>query len=107
MTANELRISDWSSDVCSSDLHGVELVADHRQHGEGSEERAARGGVLGAIQPVSGAVDGLHEAGAHRLDRQARQRGAPAVEVGSYPQELDDHRSEEHTSEPQSLMRNS
>src|SRR3546814_9613772 len=28
-TAYELRISDWSSDVCSSDL--FERVADHRQ----------------------------------------------------------------------------
>src|SRR3546814_1199354 len=23
-TASEMRISDWSSDVCSSDLHGIE-----------------------------------------------------------------------------------
>src|SRR3546814_8400932 len=25
-TAYEMRISDWSSDVCSSDLHGVERI---------------------------------------------------------------------------------
>src|SRR3546814_8428316 len=25
-TAYEMRISDWSSDVCSSDLHGQQLV---------------------------------------------------------------------------------
>src|SRR3546814_4455596 len=25
-TAYEMRISDWSSDVCSSDLHGIDLV---------------------------------------------------------------------------------
>src|SRR3546814_20370770 len=26
-TAYEMRISDWSSDVCSSDLHGIDLRA--------------------------------------------------------------------------------
>src|SRR3546814_5292922 len=25
-TAYEMRISDWSSDVCSSDLHGAEVI---------------------------------------------------------------------------------
>src|SRR3546814_6668870 len=30
-TAYEMRISDWSSDVCSSDLHG-EAAAVHRGH---------------------------------------------------------------------------
>src|SRR3546814_8951721 len=29
-TAYELRISDWSSDVCSSDLFGVAIVPLHR-----------------------------------------------------------------------------
>src|SRR3546814_958265 len=29
-TAYEMRISDWSSDVCSSDLHGVQAEA--RRH---------------------------------------------------------------------------
>src|SRR3546814_7095258 len=27
-TANDMRIMDWSSDVCSSDLHCVDLLAD-------------------------------------------------------------------------------
>src|SRR3546814_8290742 len=37
-TAYEMRISDWSSDVCSSDLHGAALVAAlpvRRFHGVG------------------------------------------------------------------------
>src|SRR3546814_20352179 len=29
-TAYEMRISDWSSDVCSSDLNGDKLIADHQ-----------------------------------------------------------------------------
>src|SRR3546814_1066595 len=28
-TAYEMRISDWSSDVCSSDLQGVEVLVGH------------------------------------------------------------------------------
>src|SRR3546814_5166864 len=33
-TAYELRISDWSSDVCSSDLVHAGLIADGREHGD-------------------------------------------------------------------------
>src|SRR3546814_14138051 len=41
-TAYEMRISDWSSDVCSSDLRLFALLAAHAQ---------ARVGVGGAVQP--------------------------------------------------------
>src|SRR3546814_310170 len=43
-TAYEMRISDWSSDVCSSDLLGAEdrhrdrQVVDDMQHGDGDDE---------------------------------------------------------------------
>src|SRR3546814_3413315 len=40
-TAYEMRISDWSSDVCSSDLHAV--VAE--LHGGGGVRRQAEAGV--------------------------------------------------------------
>src|SRR3546814_17507030 len=47
-TAYEMRISDWSSDVCSSDLHGVAPVVEQWQ----------RAGVLHQrpqpVEPVSG-----------------------------------------------------
>src|SRR3546814_14180631 len=48
-TAYEMRISDWSSDVCSSDLTGRQLpqrhqCADHRHRGE-HRVGAARDGV--------------------------------------------------------------
>src|SRR3546814_4357173 len=50
-TAYEMRISDWSSDVCSSDLQqaaveGRRIVADHPEcrNGEaGDEDRVGRG----------------------------------------------------------------
>src|SRR3546814_13077762 len=48
-TAYEMRISDWSSDVCSSDLPGVGLPA---------LQRIVRGapGVGGAVEPAAGGV---------------------------------------------------
>src|SRR3546814_10743662 len=83
-----MRISDWSSDVCSSDLVAVELVGD----------RVGKG-VEGGVDDIGGNAD---------------RRPAPARAVGA----LDHHaghgvgagrafrrRSEEHTSELQSLMR--
>src|SRR3546814_2914665 len=40
-TAYELRISDWSSDVCSSDLHDIEVVVDRLVVKEGIGTRLA------------------------------------------------------------------
>src|SRR3546814_7935402 len=93
-----MRISDWSSDVCSSDLR---LVA-RRQHQVAADfleilERirdARRAGLLAQRVPVQG----LQLAVARALHRQRHLAAADraAVEV---------LRSEEHTSELQSLMR--
>src|SRR3546814_1813467 len=99
-TAYELRISDWSSDVCSSDLEPadrvavaadvlgrridddvravVERTADHRRGGVVDDERHAQ----------------LVADGGDFADREDLQ-----LRIG---QRL---RSEEHTSELQSLMR--
>src|SRR3546814_1738103 len=49
-TAYEMRISDWSSDVCSSDLHLVDLV-----------EQEERIGALGLLHR-------LHDLAGHRPD---------------------------------------
>src|SRR3546814_10052617 len=43
-TAYEMRISDWSSDVCSSDL-GVEGLVDHRHHRRAGLARAVEHAV--------------------------------------------------------------
>src|SRR3546814_4968638 len=96
-TAYEMRISDWSSDVCSSDLHseGWEALRDlpddlharflqpQRNHGQGgSRHRGDRSGLGEKVcRPWS-----------HPCAHQ--QRLQPLA-----------HRSEEHTSELQSLMR--
>src|SRR3546814_7383757 len=83
-----MRISDWSSDVCSSDLADLDIREEffHRsrtftfQNGELVAARQKRGGELQS--PLFAARCG----GA----QPSRQRG---------------YRSEEHTSELQSLMR--
>src|SRR3546814_9628435 len=49
-TAYEMRISDWSSDVCSSDLPG-HRAARLRRHRGGGEVPAARGGDR--MSPIS------------------------------------------------------
>src|SRR3546814_10341866 len=94
-----MRISDWSSDVCSSDLHrradrfaALQISASHiEQHaaGENQEHNAGRRGCAGLPLHAPGE---RHEA--ERIDGGVRK----IVEA---------IRSEEHTSELQSLMRNS
>src|SRR3546814_9259322 len=100
-----MRISDWSSDVCSSDLGG----GDHRQGpARGSRQRATEG------ERHPGERE--HEQSQRQLRRQDRRPAEPgrvAVmhlaphEMHADATALDPgaHRSEEHTSELQSLMR--
>src|SRR3546814_8555837 len=86
-TAYEMRISDWSSDVCSSDLPPRRQEQHRRSHGDRQRAFVPSGGVDGA---EAGRAD---QAG----DRAFRPRRGPARgRLG---------RSEEHTSELQSLMR--
>src|SRR3546814_3543617 len=117
-----MRISDWSSDVCSSDLPGVGLEQDVvAQHVElllrlaldvdvrtavaalGVTEHAAQRALADRHRdPLAGARDHLDQqpqlrvdvAGALLLDQEAGERTL-----------LGRQRSEEHTSELQSLMR--
>src|SRR3546814_8596918 len=96
-----MRISDWSSDVCSSDL-----IAE------------LRGGSSPHAAPLA-----AHRAGARGRDGRAQFRTAPTFHAAPFGKKrtdvrLDHHvqfevrhrtgrddRSEEHTSELQSLMR--
>src|SRR3546814_6766729 len=125
-TAYEMRISDWSSDVCSSDLLDI-----------GRRDRVATGGecVLGIVQHpdvTAGLVDRVARrllVGDQSVDRvderrdrtvaAALERAQLAVDVdvdvelvplagsrgGVHGVELQRRRSAEHTSELQSLMR--
>src|SRR3546814_3406207 len=106
MTAYEMGISGWSSDVCSYDL-GL------------SYERPGylRGRVRGAFAPLAHRADLAGRCAAHRGDCQRHagcRCGAGPATLDSRCRALDRRpfaggvgstRSEEHTSELQSLMR--
>src|SRR3546814_8656699 len=124
-TAYEMRISDWRSDVGSSDLggpadaghrgpaHGLDqtVVAAARQH---RALRAQRGG--GELEGCMGVVvEAAHQAVVQRVaDAEQVEAGQHAGEevpallvqiIAEQRRLLDQLRSEEHTSELQSLMR--
>src|SRR3546814_9914148 len=90
MTAYEMRISDWSSDVCSTDLDPP--VAD--QHGRAFYRLSS----IAGRDPAAGDRDRLR----HCRHREQRQQcgDRPLHFTSPHPA-----RSEEHTSELQSLMR--
>src|SRR3546814_2883577 len=96
-TAYELRISDWSSDVCSSDLCVVELSAAEIPIMDGSS-----GPFVFLIQSA-----GIHEQDEPKKFLRIRQ--PVQVQDGDKWARFEPHegRSEEHTSELQSLMRTS
>src|SRR3546814_7576791 len=106
-----MRISDWSSDVCSSDLarehEGAQIERPAVDRREPSGVR--RDGFLHRRdEHVLGQFGHRHAARARVETRgiglDTEQRHRTVVEaVGLQP--LEDFRSEEHTSELQSLMR--
>src|SRR3546814_5448323 len=105
-----MRISDWSSDVCSSDLQVVDLGADGHRVGEQGLVRGtmAEVGADRGEHRFAAGLEGVAQAGeiVHALARVgtiALPGGAQAVEGGAQF----GGRSEEHTSELQSLMRTS
>src|SRR3546814_1883994 len=103
-----MRISDWSSDVCSSDLAGRAAAGDARAatviggHAFAQFEHDALGGLLADAGDADerGHVAGLHQA-RELVDAGARQHRQRDLRADA----ADPLRSEEHTSELQSLMR--
>src|SRR3546814_7887683 len=93
-----MRISDWSSDVCSSDLCLSSGPASGGSGG-GRINRTARGRARGpAVEP--GEAQKRCDADRVRSARRGRPSGASDRRDHRVR-----HRSEEHTSELQSLMR--
>src|SRR3546814_4901118 len=88
-----MRISDWSSDVCSSDLPDAARATAHRRW----NIRAARG----RGRSPSGDADKAKNPPPARRDRRCR----PAARHSAGRTAPNGDRSEEHTSELQSLMR--
>src|SRR3546814_4232673 len=124
-----MRISDWSSDVCSSDLKDqlpAANIANYRQHqcrlaGEYLENRAADNISEPRSDRSARRIDGdgaralaaRKEVGQHR-NRGGRQRrfadadadtAQPHLPIGPGARAQSGHRSEEHTSELPSLTR--
>src|SRR3546814_8151453 len=115
-TAYEMRISDWSSDVCSSDL---DKIAQHRSDLHGLWKLRVRGArrrpVVPLAQPLDAGLGGADPMAVAELDHGEAAPGAdaegfgPGRRLGGTPlhqrREVEAARSEEHTSELQSLMR--
>src|SRR3546814_7624387 len=90
-TAYEMRISDWSSDVCSSDVRPL------------GDDRAEGVAAFDAIEARDGAVGLDHARADHAVERERTDRDyIAAFQIGRVRRLV---RSEEHTSELQSLMR--
>src|SRR3546814_1157193 len=111
-----MRISDWSSDVCSSDLHlARQRIAKRRPHvpQPGFEPVIAARLVkdqrmdIALDRPVRRAIDPVSDRGdpesSHFHDRSMARMGE--CESLLYSPIIWLNRSEEHTSELQSLMR--
>src|SRR3546814_7062214 len=117
-----MRISDWSSDVCSSDLGGLALLG-HAQHLHARDAGADFGSAdqvahvdaadvvaflqVGRVLRVGLAVGDrvLADARGEALQHGEVLHLLHCEDVGRVQVVADRHRSEEHTSELQSLMR--
>src|SRR3546814_9409803 len=111
-----MRISDWSSDVCSSDLNGRRFAAVcPTKEGHAVPDAAA---PLETLDALVRAVDRCTRCPPYRHATQGVAGEGPAsgriMLVGEQPGEQEDvrgrtfvGRSDEHTSEIQSLMRRS
>src|SRR3546814_3884280 len=127
-----MRISDWSSDVCSSDLPESDLgeVVEHR-HGNEHHYQVRRAALKDihelhirwgdALQVVSGhrhwrrqerglQIEGNQDSKEQRVDFVVRQqwqkdRHEDDDDLRPFERPAEQERSEEHTSELQSLMR--
>src|SRR3546814_9611171 len=95
-TAYEMRISDWSSDVCSSDLKEID--------GAAGKSCAWRGDAARSGGAVSVAAE-LHGSGGSGGGSGIAVRAGGAGSGGGVAAGGDGGRSEENTSEIPSLMR--
>src|SRR3546814_6992284 len=98
-TAYEMRISDWSSDVCASDLVGIILILARHRPDEGIGFRARAHVDRPGRRNHRFLI--LHDDVARRLALAHEMHDAVGIDIVEFEIE----RSEEHTSELQSLMR--
>src|SRR3546814_5214666 len=105
-----MRISDWSSDLCSSDFVGGQPPAVARDDADAHQPLARRRGALPELEADEPEVAEQEAAEHPDADHDVRSRR----DAEPYHQQREDDqrphdqhhvRSEEHTSELQSLMR--
>src|SRR3546814_5965766 len=100
-----MRISDWSSDVCSSDLSRARISAtsftNHYEWGD------LKGDPCKLMEQWFDLHLYLTNWGTRRLMMRLPERLVSRADIGCFLREVDwvEIRSEEHTSELQSLMR--
>src|SRR3546814_10227822 len=76
-----MRISDWSSDVCSSDL--VDILYDHQDAGVRLYQASILAGAAGIV--IAGTGNGSLSPGAARGSLLARRRGLTCVRSSRVP----------------------
>src|SRR3546814_3958049 len=96
-----MRISDWSSDVCSSDLRTG--ASDGCPCGLNQHRTGMARSLFGDAPMPGGAVSRLMHAGVQSKESNETCRAGKAIDRSDRGQQA--NRSEEHTSELQSLMR--
>src|SRR3546814_10824408 len=111
-----MRISDWSSDVCSSDLHRSDEqdeVTDETRHQRIGQSIANSAAQRGIALAVSDHLDIRRFFFDERINRRVGKTLCAIVRFnvefyeGDHDIEMSTTRSEEHTSELQSLIRTS
>src|SRR3546814_10563539 len=102
-TAYELRISDWSSDVCSSDLTFAVKLAGLLSRQDGFVENTGPGGDFGGHKEWAAHIDARWLAADWLTADYSYDRSH--LQYYNYQFQGVIPRSEEHTSELQSLMR--
>src|SRR3546814_7078688 len=104
-TAYEMRISDWSSDVCSSDLRGLAPLIGFSiaESDFGQTPYLASSAVPATVSPAEDTSLPMPSTVLHALTMNivAKNASPTILRISVSP------RSEEHTPELQSLMRNS
>src|SRR3546814_7948573 len=111
-----MRISDWSSDVCSSDLgkYGTATGVGSDASGDDSTATGRDSTASGYAGTATGALSNASGFNSTAAGRQSAASGAHTTATGAFSNAsgfggtaTGAWRSEEHTSELQSLMRSS
>src|SRR3546814_8660157 len=106
-TADEMRISDWSSDVCSSDLH--DPVARRPDRAGARHRRRRRARAPHSLRPAApAAVPDFHRRpfpAAFARATSVLHAARSGHRSSAHGRGVDGSRSEEHTFELQPLMR--